>query len=327
MRQGEQLAQALGWFSIGLGLAEVFAPRSLAKAIGMREDGNNETLLRLAGMREIVTGFAILTQKEPLGGMRARVGGDTMDLAVLGMALSSQDSEREKVALATVAVLGVTALDALCCQQLSRADTPTNGYAGNGSPRALRAAQRPQSNANADTEQEKTMKLTQAVTIDRPAEELYTFWRDFENLARFMNHLDSVQVTGPGRSHWKAKAPMGKTVEWDAEIVEDQPNHLISWRSLEGADVDNAGSVSFERATGGRGTVVKVQMQYNPPGGKIGAGIAKLFGEEPEQQTWEDMHRFKQLMETGQIVRSEASLEGMGSKQRPGQPSADSETA
>lgn len=166
------------------------------------------------------------------------------------------------------------------------------------------------------------MDLKQALAINRSPEDLYQFWHDFQNLPRFMNHLVDVQITGDGRSHWKAKAPAGKTVEWDAEITEDQPNERIGWRSLPGADVDSTGVVRFERAPGGRGTVVKVEMSYSPPGGAVGANLAKLFGEEPEQQVWEDMHRFKALMETGEIVRSEGCLEGMGSKQRPAQPPA-----
>ena len=329
MRQREQLAQALGWFSMGLGLTEVFAPRSLAKAIGLRDSPENEALLRIAGLREIASGLAILTQQQPLTGVRARVGGDVMDIAVPGMAPKDGDGHQGKVALAAAAVLGVTALDVLCCEQLSQSQNLTErSYRGDGRENK-RGNGSEQSNGNGGLLQEKvarnsgkvkSMDITQAVTINKSAEELYAFWHDFENLAHFMNHLKSVQVTGPKRSHWKAKAPAGKTVEWDAEIIDDQPNQLIAWRSLEGADVDNAGSVRFERAPGGRGTVVKVQMQYNPPGGKIGAGIAKLFGEEPDQQTWEDLHRFKQLMETGEIVLSDGCLEGMGSKQRPGQP-------
>jgi uncharacterized membrane protein len=166
------------------------------------------------------------------------------------------------------------------------------------------------------------MDVKEAITINRSPEELYQFWHDFEHLPRFMNHLEAVQVTDQTHSHWKAKAPAGKTVEWDAEIIEDLPNERIGWRSLPGADIDNSGVVRFERAPGGRGTVVKVEMRYSPPAGALGAGVAKLSGEEPEKQVWEDLHRFKQLMETGEIVRSEGSLAGMGSAQRPAQPPA-----
>lgn len=163
------------------------------------------------------------------------------------------------------------------------------------------------------------MNVTKTTTINSSPEELYRFWHDFENLPRFMRHLESVQVTGAGRSHWKAKAPAGQTVEWDAEIVEDKPGELIAWRSLEGADVENSGSVRFSPATGGRGTVVTVQVEYDPPGGKAGALVAKLFGEEPEQQVQDDLRAFKQVIETGEVVLSEATIHGTHIFQRPGQ--------
>ena len=163
------------------------------------------------------------------------------------------------------------------------------------------------------------MNVTKTTTINRPPEELYRFWRDFENLPRFMRHLEAVKVTAPGRSHWKAKAPAGQTVEWDAEVTEDRPNELIAWRSLEGADVANSGSVRFTPATGGRGTVVRVEVQYDPPGGKAGALVAKLFGEEPEQQVQDDLRAFKQVIETGEVVLSEATVDGTHIVQRPAQ--------
>lgn len=154
------------------------------------------------------------------------------------------------------------------------------------------------------------IKVEKSVTINKSPAELYSFWRNFENLPRFMKHLESVRTTGEGRSHWVARAPAGKTVEWDAEIYNEKENELIAWRSLEGADVDNAGSVRFEPATGERGTVVKVTLKYDPPGGALGAAIAKLFGEEPSQQIEEDLHRFKQVMEAGQTPTTEGQPSG-----------------
>jgi uncharacterized membrane protein len=167
------------------------------------------------------------------------------------------------------------------------------------------------------------MEVKKSITINSSPETVYQFWRNFENLPRFMYHLESVRMTGDGRSHWVAKAPAGSTVEWDAEMTEDRPNELISWRSLEGASVENSGTVRFERGPGGRGTVVRVELNYDPPGGAVGAGIAKLFGEEPEQQIKDDLRRFKQVIETGEVVRSDGSLQGTGAvAQQPGQPTA-----
>lgn len=154
------------------------------------------------------------------------------------------------------------------------------------------------------------IKVEKSMTINRSPEELYRFWRNFENLPRVMSHLESVHVTGENRSHWVAKAPAGTTVEWDAEIYNEKENQMIAWRSLEGADVDNAGSVHFQPATGGRGTEVRVVLKYDPPGGVLGAAIAKLFGEEPEQQIQEDLRRFKQVMETGETATTEGQPSG-----------------
>ena len=140
------------------------------------------------------------------------------------------------------------------------------------------------------------IKVEQRVTINRPREEIYRFWRNFENLPRFMDHLESVAVLDEQRSHWVAKGPAGTRVEWDAEIHNEIPNELIAWRSLPGAEVDHAGSVHFESSAAGA-TDVRVVLRYDPPGGKAGAAVARLFGEEPSQQVAEDLRRFKQVME------------------------------
>jgi uncharacterized membrane protein len=154
------------------------------------------------------------------------------------------------------------------------------------------------------------IKVEKSVTVNRAPEELYRFWRNFENLPRFMDHLESVRVTGDNRSHWVAKAPAGRSVEWDAEIYNEKENELIAWRSLEGSDVNSAGSVHFTAAPGGRGTEVRVVLKYDPPGGIVGAGIAKLFGEEPSQQIEEDLRRFKQVMETGETLNTTGQPSG-----------------
>ncbi len=154
------------------------------------------------------------------------------------------------------------------------------------------------------------IKVEKSVMVNRPAAELYRYWRNFENLPKFMDHLESVRTTGEKRSHWVAKAPAGTTVEWDAEIINEKENELIAWRSLENADVDNAGSVRFQEAPAGRGTEVRVSLEYDPPGGVIGAAIAKLFGEAPDQQIQEDLRRFKQVMEAGERATTEGQTSG-----------------
>ncbi len=156
------------------------------------------------------------------------------------------------------------------------------------------------------------IKVEKTMTINKPAEELYRFWHKFENLPNFMKHLKSVTVLSDKRSHWIANAPLGATVEWDADIIEDRENEFISWASVEGADVDNSGFVRFKPAPDGRGTEVKVVIEYNPPGGAVTSAIAKLFGEEPEQQVGDDLRRFKMLMEAGEIATTEGQPKGKG---------------
>lgn len=143
--------------------------------------------------------------------------------------------------------------------------------------------------------------LEEALHVERSPWDLYQFWRNFKNLPRFMSHLESVRVLDDRRSLWVAKGPAGSRVEWEAEIINDEPNALIAWRSLANADVDNAGSVRFVPGPGGHGTDVKVVIDYIPPAGRVGSAIAHLFGEEPSVQIREDLQRFKQLMETGQV--------------------------
>jgi uncharacterized membrane protein len=156
-----------------------------------------------------------------------------------------------------------------------------------------------------------SIRVEKTVTIsNKSPEELYRFWRNFENLPHFMKHVKHVSVVNDKRSHWIATAPMGASVEWDAEIVNEWENHLIAWSSVEGADIDNSGFVRFQPAPDGRGTEVKVVIEYNPPGGAVTATLAKLFGEEPKQQIGDDLRRFKMLMEAGEIATTEGQPSG-----------------
>lgn len=154
------------------------------------------------------------------------------------------------------------------------------------------------------------IKVEKTVTINKPVDELYSFWHNFENLPNFMKHLKEVKVLDNKRSHWVATAPLGTSIEWDAEILEDRENEFISWASAENADVENSGFVRFKKAPGDRGTEVKVVLEYSPPGGALAAVFAKLFGEEPEQQIGDDLRRFKMLMEAGEIATTEGQPRG-----------------
>ncbi len=143
------------------------------------------------------------------------------------------------------------------------------------------------------------VNVLESVTINKPVELLYRFWRNLENLPQFMRHLTLVERVTDTISHWQAEGPAGTTVEWNAEIFNEIPNKLIAWRSLEGADVVSAGSVNFDRTSDGRSTRVTVHLQYSPPGGKVGAAIARLFGKDGETEIRQDLQRFKDMVESG----------------------------
>jgi uncharacterized membrane protein len=153
-----------------------------------------------------------------------------------------------------------------------------------------------------------TIRVERSVAIHKPVGEVYAFWRNLENLPRFMNHLESVTVVDPHRSIWRAKAPRGRTVQWNADIVEEEINKKIAWKSVQGADVPNAGQVLFEAIPGG--TTVTVLLAYTPPAGVLGALVARLFGEEPHQTVKEDLRRLKQILETGETPTTEGQPQG-----------------
>jgi uncharacterized membrane protein len=188
-----------------------------------------------------------------------------------------------RATVATAAVAGISALDLYTAVRSARRSSE-------GAPGSLHAHA--------------------SITVARPRSEVYRYWHAFENLPAFMEHLEAVRTYGDGHSHWVAKAPVKKKIEWDAEVVEDRPGELIAWRSLKGADVENAGSVHFRDAPGGQGTEVRVELDFTPPGHYAGAAVAKLIGEHPQQQVRDDLRRFKQVMEVGEVVRSEGSPEG-----------------
>jgi uncharacterized membrane protein len=144
--------------------------------------------------------------------------------------------------------------------------------------------------------------VVKSVTVSRPVDEVFRFWRDFANFPRFMRHLEKVEVKDDRHSHWVARGPLGTTVEWDAEIFNERPGELIAWRSLPGSEIDHAGSVRFRKAPADRGTEVHVELNYEPPGGRVGASIAWLFREEPRLQIDDDLARFKQVLEAGEIA-------------------------
>jgi len=314
-----QFARALGWYSVALGTTELLAGRRLAQVLGMP---NRTRRIRLFGTRELVHAALVFTQ--PAIGVSSRVIGDVMDLASLAAALKFEHPARTRVGVALGLVTATTVTDTLCALQLVGAGRPIGGvsptavrrnaptllqlapgalivvagaalYAMRGStaPLPQNVAQR---RARAATS---GIQVERAITITRPIAEVYAFWRDFENLARFMSHLESVRVKGDRRSHWVAKGPAGSRVEWDALLTEEEPERRLAWRSVEGSQIMNEGRVDFRTAPADRGTEVRVRLTYQPPVGALGAAFARLFGEEPSQQVDEDLRRLKRLLETG----------------------------
>jgi uncharacterized membrane protein len=291
----EGLARGLGWASLGLGAVQLAAPNTVRRMSGADDSSLARVLVPFVGVRELFHAAVLLGSRVPGPWVWTRVAGDAMDLTTLGRAVARRRGARRRRAMtATAAVAGITAVDLYT---------------------AVRAGRRPWAYG---------LSLHAAITVKRPRDEVYGFWRDMENLPRFMMHLRSVEVIDQRRSRWTAKGPVGKAVEWDAQIVEDRPEELIAWRSAAGARVRNSGSVSFTDAPGGRGTEVRVELRFDPPGGMIGAAFARLLGEHPDQQVRDDLRRFKQVMETGEVVRSEGSPEGVHAirqlRQRPAQP-------
>jgi len=154
------------------------------------------------------------------------------------------------------------------------------------------------------------IRVEESIIIDRPADDIYLFWRDHANLSRFMSEVVEARSADGIHSHWVVEGPLGVTLEWDAEIHNDEPGRLIAWRSLPGSQVATAGSVHFSSAAGGRGTEVRVNQKYDPPGGKLGIGVARLFGKDPDSVTRENLRRLKQLMEAGEIATVQGQSSG-----------------
>ena len=173
------------------------------------------------------------------------------------------------------------------------------------------------------------MDLIATTTVRKDPQELYAYWRALDHLPDFMAHVEDVRVLSDTRSHWQVSAPFGRTVEWDAEITQDEPGRVLAWRSTEGADVANAGKVVFKKAPRDQGTEVRVVISYDVPGGKLGEALARWAGEEPHQQLDDDLRRFKQVVETGEVVVSDGAPWGKRARkefpQHAAQPLTDQE--
>jgi uncharacterized membrane protein len=280
----QSLERGLGWFSIGLGAAAFTAPRLMCWLSGTR----SPALMRLVGARELAAGIGILTQRDRTPWMWSRVIGDTFDLAALSVAFT-RGSRRGRAGVALAAVAGVAALDVLAAVRLTS---------------STRARELPEVSGETD------IYLERSITVGKSPEECYRYWRSFENLPRFMRNLHSVRHLDERRSHWVARGPMATRLEWTSEITADRPGEELAWRTLEDSGAAHAGSVRFEVAPAGRGTVVRVSLHYSPLGGVLGAGLVRLLGHDPQSSIREDLRRFKQVMETGEIPTTHGQPSG-----------------
>lgn len=281
----ESLSRALGWLSLGLGLAQVAAPSKVAQLIGVDDDDNTITVMRLVGAREIASGIGILTQPKPTPWLWSRVGGDAMDLVLLRSAMSSPRADQNRVSAATAAVLGIAAVDMLAS---SRTMVEPSAQHAPGQARDVRAAT--------------------AVTVNAAKDAVFAVWQGFQSLPRFMSDGASIEVLDDRRSRWTLSAPAGITLEWEIEITESRPNELISWRTVAGSSVTAAGMVQFRDAPGNRGTEVVFDIHFNPPGGGLGRKVAQPFADALGTKIGNDLRRFKQLIELGEIVHSDDSI-------------------
>ena len=334
------LGRALGVASFALGAPLLAVPGRVVRALGLDDTPGTSAVARGVGVRELAAGAAILAQRRPVPGLWARVAGDGMDLALLANALRSgpagsrsgrrrratgraaprsgwrpwptgrtaagrrrRPGANPRTVAAVAAVAGIAAVDVLAAVRAGKRLDPTR------------------------TSEDGVFTVSAGVTVNRSVDEAYGLWRDFSRLPEFMVHLESVSADG---KHWVARRPGGGTVDWDAEIVADVPNQRLAWRSMSHAEVPNSGEVIFQPAPGGRGTEVRVRLTYEPPLGAAGNAVARLLGEEPRQQVTDDLRRFKQVLETGEVVRSAGSPEGVRSgrlpTQRPGRPETSEES-
>lgn len=260
----EQLARGLGWFSVGIGIAQVFAPRTIARLCGVPVP---PPLMVLCGLREIACGVGLLTQEQPQPWVKLRLAGDTLDLAGLGCGTLLPNADRRRIALAGTAVAGVSVLDAYCSYELAR-------HGKHLPPR----------------------HETMSIEIERDAQSLYRYWRELSNLPDVMPHVHSVQEIDETHSHWVARGPGGVRLEWDSEIIDDVPDQRIAWRSVEGSRVFHAGSVQFQ-PLGEGATQVRMDLLYERPPATLLSALAALVGYDLAKAARADLRALKRRLE------------------------------
>lgn len=266
------LIRGLGWFGVTAGLAELAVPKTLANIAGLDSRGSAPALVRAMGVRELASGVAVLARAAHPAPGWVRIIGDALDLGLLGFALSSRGSKKHRLAIAIGAIAGIAALDVVAARRSAR----------------LRHK----------------APVIATVTINSPPKMVYEFFRKLDQLPRFMDYLTSVEPIDERRSRWTAKLPTGKTVSWEAEILEDRPGEVVSWQSVAGSTVKTRGRITFTRAPGRDMTEVRIEMYLDVLGSSPITGLARLFA---KYQVKGDLRRLKQVIETGEVLFSDAS--------------------
>lgn len=274
--------------STALAAVALIRPRQTARAVGLRSPG----LVRAVGAQEAIAAAGLAIRPHSPGFLWLRAGGDVMHLGILAGALARKRSARGRL------IAAMTAVGATLVADVRAARRQTESTPGG------------------------ALHTRSTVTINRPPEDVYELWRDLERLPEQLSHVAQVTVLDGARSHWTAHGPAGADVEWDAVIVADEPGTRIAWRSIVDAGIPNSGIVSFQPHGGA--TEMTVDIEFSLPAGGAAATVARLLGEHPDEQLDDDLRRFKQVAETGQVLRSDAAPEGtrIGDliRQRPARP-------
>jgi uncharacterized membrane protein len=273
------VSEGLGVLSLGIGLAALLAPRQVGELIGVPK---RPKTIQLIGMREAASGIGLLSGRQSGAWLWSRVAGDLIDLAVL--MTSQRGASRSRATASTAVVAAITAVDLAAAIQHSR------------------VRRRPAAPAD--------VYIDHTIIVNKSPLECYEFWRDLSNISRFTRRLKKVTVHENGRLHWVMTIPGGGSVEWDAQLTVQRPGEKLAWRSLTHQPFSHAGSIRFAAAPGGRGTFVTVGLHYRLPTGVLAAGLAKLLGPDPLGEVREDLRRFKQLIETGEIATTEGQPSG-----------------
>ncbi len=272
--------QTLGWLSVALGLGGLLAPRTMGRLSAL---SGREPLLAAVGARELVSGIGLLTRRDKAPWLWARVAGDAVDLAILGLASRQRGSGAARAA-STAVVAAITAADvvaAVAHQRTSLQASPS-----------------------------RDVYLERSIIVNKTPRECYDWWRDLRNMPRFTRNLERVIPLDEKHSQWVSKDFGGTRVQWRARINEDIPGERILWSATQDSSFAHAGSVTFAPATGGRGALITVSIHYHVPGGRIGAALAQFLGPDPMGEVRENLRRFKQLLETGEIATTSGQPSG-----------------